>query len=171
MYHASVHRSVMGNLLVKSWCKVGNPDALIVIFPLLSHALTGVAFLFARIRSHMRRQNNSSNIPTGPPYLRLQFWQEALRRLNEDLPEDAFRGDAIELFQRVYRDPNFDPQLRLDAAAKIAAFERKGVLAQKQRRVTSLSCLGQSKTWTSGNSSTWKLRPMPIQPRRHDLKE
>jgi hypothetical protein len=56
---------------------------------------------------------------------RLQLRQEALRRLNEDLPEDAFRGDAIELFQRVYRDPNFDPQLRLDAAAKIAAFERK----------------------------------------------
>ena len=56
---------------------------------------------------------------------RMQLRQEALRRLNEDLPEDAFDGDAIALFQRIYRDPNFDPELRLEAAAKIAAFERK----------------------------------------------
>ena len=164
MYHASVHRSVMGNLLVKSWCKVGNPDALIVIFPLLSHALTGVAFLFARIRSHMRRQNNSSNIPTGPPYLRLQFCQEALRRLNEDLPEDAFRGDAIELFQRVYRDPNFDPQLQLDAAAKIAAFERKGVWHRNNaalRRCHALASQRPGRVETAAHGSCARCRSSP----------
>jgi len=56
---------------------------------------------------------------------RQQLRQEALRRLNEDLPEDAFDGDAIALFQRIYKDPGFDPELRLEAAAKIAQFERK----------------------------------------------
>ena len=38
----------MGNLLVRSWCKVGNAGSCVsifVIFPLLSHALTGVVFL------------------------------------------------------------------------------------------------------------------------------
>jgi hypothetical protein len=45
--------------------------------------------------------------------------------LNDELPEDAFKGDAIEFFQRIYKDNSFDPQLRLDAAAKLAAIERK----------------------------------------------
>ena len=45
--------------------------------------------------------------------------------LNESLPADAFDGDAIALFQRIYRDPTFDPELRLEAAARIAQFERK----------------------------------------------
>ena len=66
---------------------------------------------------------------------RLQMREEALRRLNEDLPADAFDGDAIAFFQRIYRDPNFDPQLRLDAAAKIAAFERKDSTEDKPQYV------------------------------------
>ena len=56
---------------------------------------------------------------------KLQMREEALRRLNDELPEDAFKGDAIEFFQRIYKDNSFDPQLRLDAAAKLAAIERK----------------------------------------------
>jgi hypothetical protein len=56
---------------------------------------------------------------------KMQMREEALRRLNEELPEDAFKGDAIEFFQRIYKDNSFDPQLRLDAAAKLAAIERK----------------------------------------------
>ena len=50
---------------------------------------------------------------------------EAMKLLNESLPADAFSGDAIALFQRIYRDPTFDAELRLEAAAKIAQFERK----------------------------------------------
>ena len=56
---------------------------------------------------------------------KMQMREEALRRLNDELPEDAFKGDAIEFFQRIYKDNSFDPQLRLDAAAKLAAIERK----------------------------------------------
>ena len=56
---------------------------------------------------------------------KLKMREEALRRLNDELPEDAFKGDAIEFFQRIYKDNSFDPQLRLDAAAKLAAIERK----------------------------------------------
>ena len=33
----------MGNLLVKSWCKLGNADVAYIL-RLLSHALTGVVF-------------------------------------------------------------------------------------------------------------------------------
>ena len=65
---------------------------------------------------------------------RLELRQEALRRLNEDLPEDAFDGDAIALFQRIYKDPNFDPELRLEAAAKIAQFERKDAAPETEPR-------------------------------------
>ena len=65
---------------------------------------------------------------------RLELRQEALRRLNEDLPEDAFDGDAIALFQRIYKDPNFDPELRLEAAAKIAQFGRKDAAPEAEPR-------------------------------------
>ena len=65
---------------------------------------------------------------------RLELRQEALRRLNEDLPEDAFDGDAIALFQRIYKDPNFDPELRLEVAAKIAQFERKDAAPDTEPR-------------------------------------
>ena len=43
-----LHRLVMGNLLVKSCCKLGNADVRFIL-QLLSHALTGVVFLFARL--------------------------------------------------------------------------------------------------------------------------
>ena len=72
---------------------------------------------------------------------RLELRQEALRRLNEDLPEDAFDGDAIALFQRIYKDPNFDPELRLEAAAKIAQFERKDAAPETEPRYDLCSLL------------------------------
>ena len=59
---------------------------------------------------------------------------EAMKLLNESLPADAFTGDAIALFQRLYRDPNCDPELRLEAAAKIAQFERKDSAPADQPR-------------------------------------
>ena len=56
MCHPSVHRLVMGNLLVRSWCKVGNAGSCVSahILQLLSHALTGVVFLL--------RSDSSTNI-------------------------------------------------------------------------------------------------------------
>jgi hypothetical protein len=59
---------------------------------------------------------------------------EAMKMLNESLPADAFDGDAIALFQRIYRDPTFDAELRLEAAAKIAQFERKESTTAEQQR-------------------------------------
>jgi hypothetical protein len=91
--------------------------------------------------------------------LRLQLRQEALRRLNEDLPADAFRGDAIELFQRVYRDPNFDPQLRLDAAAKIAAFERKETSPETAPRYVAIM------PWPVKDLDEWRQKYMEVAPK------
>jgi hypothetical protein len=59
---------------------------------------------------------------------------EAMKMLNSSLPADAFDGDAIALFQRIYRDPSFDAELRLEAAARIAQFERKESTPAEQQR-------------------------------------
>jgi hypothetical protein len=63
---------------------------------------------------------------------------EAMKLLNESLSEDAFEGDAIALFQRIYRDPTFDAELRLEAAAKIAQFERKEAPIEQQKYVVAM---------------------------------
>ena len=91
---------------------------------------------------------------------RMQLRQEALRRLNEDLPEDAFDGDAIALFQRIYRDPNFDPELRLEAAAKIAAFERKDATPEAEPRYVAIMPL-PVKDLNEWRRFTWRPSPMP----------
>ena len=75
-------RLVMGNLLVRSWCKVGNAGLCVSTFilQLLSHALTGVVFLFARLwlgeRKAMKRGRCS------PSFLHL----DAQHRSNEVFP-------------------------------------------------------------------------------------
>ena len=44
-------------------------------------------------------------------------------KLKQSVP-DAFEGDGVAYMQSVYRDPSFSQELRLDAAAKAARFER-----------------------------------------------
>jgi hypothetical protein len=41
----------------------------------------------------------------------------------------AFEGDGVAYMQSVYRDPSFSHELRLDAAAKAARFERPALAA------------------------------------------
>ena len=49
-------------------------------------------------------------------------------KLKQSVP-DAFEGDGVAYMQSVYRDPSFSHELRLDAAAKAARFERPTLAA------------------------------------------
>jgi len=49
--------------------------------------------------------------------------QIAAEKLKQAVP-DAFEGDGVAYMQAVYRDPSFSQELRLDAAARAARFER-----------------------------------------------
>src|ERR1700761_8918615 len=49
-------------------------------------------------------------------------------KLKQSVP-DAFEGDGVAYMQSVYRDPSFPQELRLDAAAKAARFERPTLAA------------------------------------------
>jgi hypothetical protein len=49
-------------------------------------------------------------------------------KLKQVVP-NAFEGDAVAYMQTVYRDPSFSQELRLDAAAKAARFERPTLTA------------------------------------------
>ncbi len=49
-------------------------------------------------------------------------------KLKQVVP-DAFEGDGVAYMQSVYRDPAFSMELRLDAAAKAARFERPTLAA------------------------------------------
>jgi|SRR5262245_56580561 len=44
--------------------------------------------------------------------------------MNENLPKNAFKGDAVEFLQVVYRSPDFDFETRMEAAEKAAPYER-----------------------------------------------
>ena len=57
-----------------------------------------------------------------------QAMQVVAERLKEVVP-GAFEGDGVAYMQSVYRDPSFPPELRLDAAAKAARFERPALAA------------------------------------------
>jgi hypothetical protein len=50
--------------------------------------------------------------------------EEAVAKLNQDLGPDAFKGDAIEFLQHVYKSPHFDFQTRMEAATRVSQFER-----------------------------------------------
>jgi hypothetical protein len=50
------------------------------------------------------------------------------QKLKQTVP-DAFEGDGVAFMQAVYRDPSFSLELRLDAAAKAARFERPTLAA------------------------------------------
>lgn len=89
---------------------------------------------------------------------RLQMREEALRRLNEELPEDSFKGDSIQFFQRIYRDPNFDPQLRLEAAARLAQFERKEASPDSEPRYVAIM------PWPVRDLDEWRRRYMEVAP-------
>ena len=49
-------------------------------------------------------------------------------RFKAEVPT-AFEGDGVAFMQSVYRDPSFSHELRLDAAAKAARFERPTLAA------------------------------------------
>jgi hypothetical protein len=49
-------------------------------------------------------------------------------RFKAEVP-NAFEGDGVAYMQSVYRDPSFSHELRLDAAAKAARFERPTLAA------------------------------------------
>jgi hypothetical protein len=50
--------------------------------------------------------------------------EEAMAKINEELGELAFKGDAVEFLQAIYKSPHFDPDIRLQAAKDVAQFER-----------------------------------------------
>jgi len=52
-----------------------------------------------------------------------QAMQVMAEKLKQAVPE-AFEGGGVAYMQPVYRDPSFSQELRLDAAAKAARFER-----------------------------------------------
>ena len=54
--------------------------------------------------------------------------QVMAEKLKQAVP-DAFEGDGVAYMQSVYRDPSFSHELRLDAAAKAARFERPTLAA------------------------------------------
>ncbi len=54
--------------------------------------------------------------------------QVVAEKLKQAVPE-AFEGDGVAHMQSVYRDPSFPQELRLDAAAKAARFERPTLAA------------------------------------------
>ena len=57
-----------------------------------------------------------------------QAMQVVAEKLKRTVP-DAFEGDGVAYMQSVYRDPSFSQELRLDAAAKAARFERPTLAA------------------------------------------
>jgi hypothetical protein len=57
-----------------------------------------------------------------------QAIQVVAEKLKQAVP-DAFEGDGVAYMQSVYRDPSFSLELRLDAAAKAARFERPTLAA------------------------------------------
>jgi hypothetical protein len=54
----------------------------------------------------------------------LEVREQAVAKLNEALGADAFKGDAIEFLQHVYKSPHFDFQTRMEAATRVSQFER-----------------------------------------------
>ena len=57
-----------------------------------------------------------------------QAMQVVADKLKQAVP-DAFEGDGVAYMQSVYRDPSFSQELRLDAAAKAARYERPALSA------------------------------------------
>jgi hypothetical protein len=57
-----------------------------------------------------------------------QAMQVVAEKLRQSVP-NAFEGDGVAYMQSIYRDPSFSQELRLDAAAKAARFERPTLAA------------------------------------------
>lgn len=55
---------------------------------------------------------------------KLELRQQAVALLNAEAGPDAFKGDGVDFLQAVYRSPNFDFEVRMEAATRAAAFER-----------------------------------------------
>jgi hypothetical protein len=53
-----------------------------------------------------------------------QMRAEATKKINAELGEDAFKGDAIDFLQAIYKSPHFDPDMRMEAATRASQFER-----------------------------------------------
>jgi len=49
---------------------------------------------------------------------------EAMKTMNDALGNDAFKGDGVEFLQAVYKNPKFDFEIRMEAATRVAQFER-----------------------------------------------
>jgi hypothetical protein len=66
-----------------------------------------------------------------------QAMQVVAAKLQEAVT-NVFEGDGVAYMQSVYKDPSFPAELRLDAAAKAARFERPALQATLTRDVTPL---------------------------------
>ena len=56
---------------------------------------------------------------------------------------DAFAGDGVAFLQTVYKDPKLPLSTRLDAAAKVARFERPMLSATNMRVIRSIEDLSE----------------------------
>jgi hypothetical protein len=95
--------------------------------------------------------------PKGAKGQRTVAVEQAMRVVAEKLKQavpDAFEGDGVAYMQSVYRDPSFSEELRLDAAAKAARFERPTLAAvavqQQPRARVDLSALSPEERETLG---------------------
>jgi hypothetical protein len=74
----------------------------------------------------------SSGRPAGAKNKRTVAVEAAARAIAERFKAEvptAFEGDGVAYMQSVYRDPAFSHELRLEAAAKAARFERPTLAA------------------------------------------
>src|SRR6476661_3735635 len=84
--------------------------------------------------------------PTGARNRRTVAVERAMKvvaeRLKQAVP-DAFEGDGVAYLQTVYRDPHQPTELRMDAAAKAARFERPTLAAIAVQQPPRLSVVEQ----------------------------
>lgn len=67
-----------------------------------------------------RRKGSKNKLTIAKEKLRA----DAIKLMNEKLPKNAFKGDAVEFLQLVYRSRDFDFETRMEAAEKAAPYER-----------------------------------------------
>jgi hypothetical protein len=63
---------------------------------------------------------------------------KAIEQLKIEHPDDAFDGDSLDFLRCVYRNPDFDISVRLDAAKAATKYERPSLQAVITKDVSSL---------------------------------
>jgi hypothetical protein len=71
-------------------------------------------------RSGGRKPGSKNKLTTALKQIR----DEAIKKINEDLGPDAFKGDGVAFLQAIYKSPHFDADMRMDAATRASQFER-----------------------------------------------